>query len=151
MATAKKKGSEGFLSQLTQVNFYKRNQGRLARQGTALVLGLLVAFGVWTLSQGALLTQATGTRVGVCVGLLAVFGWIIFRVINYPRFADFLIAVESEMDKVTWPSWGEVYRATIVVLVVMLFLGFLLFAYDAIWKWFFELIGFLEKAPVGEN
>ena len=142
MATAKKRESASFFSELTRFELYKKNQGRLARQGTAIGLGLIAAFGVWTLSQGALRGQ-----IGICLLLLALAGWIIFRVVNYPKFANFLIAVESEMDKVTWSSWGEVYRATIVVLVVMFLMGFLLFGYDWIWRVVFEFIGFIEKPP----
>ena len=36
--------------------------------------------------------------------LLAVVGlWAAYRVVNLPAFADFLIAVEAEMNKVSWP------------------------------------------------
>ncbi len=30
--------------------------------------------------------------------------WLCFRLVNMPRFADFLIAVEAEMNKVSWPT-----------------------------------------------
>jgi hypothetical protein len=42
-------------------------------------------------------------------GLLLAAGlWSVYRLVNMPRFADFLIAVESEMAKVSWPTGGEV-------------------------------------------
>ena len=31
---------------------------------------------------------------------------------NMPRFADFLIAVEAEMNKVSWPSKAELIRSS---------------------------------------
>ena len=38
-------------------------------------------------------------------GLLLLLGlWIGYRLVNMPQFADFLIAVEAEMNKVSWPS-----------------------------------------------
>ena len=40
-----------------------------------------------------------------------------------PGFADFLIAVEAEMNKVSWPSRGELFRASIVVLVMIFVLA----------------------------
>ena len=48
-----------------------------------------------------------------------------------PRFADFLISVEAEMNKVSWPSRGELYRASLVVIVVIFLLVAILFGYDA--------------------
>ena len=71
-------------------------------------------------------------------------GWIIFRLLHYPRFADFLISVEAEMDKVTWASKDQLIQATIVVISTMLFLGMLLFVYDLLWMKLFQAIGFLE-------
>lgn len=139
----KKKGASGFVEELFRMDFYKRNQGRMARQLTALALGLLVLFGVSSLVAGPLQMADKPVQFGVPAVICAVFGWIIFRVVNFPKFADFLISVQAEMDKVTWPSWNEVYRATIVTLVVMFFLGFLLFAYDWFWQMFFKFVGFL--------
>ncbi len=53
--------------------------------------------------------------------------WFGFRVVNWPRFADFLIAVEAEMNKVTWPSKDELIRAAIVVIFTIFFLAIALF------------------------
>jgi preprotein translocase subunit SecE len=73
--------------------------------------------------------------------LTALGMWFGYRVVNWPRFADFLIAVEAEMSKVSWPSKTELYRASMVVIFTMAFLAILLFCYDAIWQWLFELLG----------
>jgi len=144
MAVAKKKkGAKSFFDELFRFDFYKRNQGRMTRQLTALGAGLLVLFGVSTLVTGPLRMADKPVQLGIPAAIVAVFGWLIFRAVNYPRFADFLISVQAEMDKVTWPSKAEVYRATIVTLVVMFFLGFLLAVYDWFWQWFFKLVGFL--------
>jgi preprotein translocase subunit SecE len=53
------------------------------------------------------------------------------RIVNLPSFADFLISVEAEMNKVSWPSRGELYRASLVVIVVIFLLTAILLAYDA--------------------
>ena len=34
-------------------------------------------------------------------------------VVNLPVFADFLIAVEAEMNKVSWPTRGELFRGSV--------------------------------------
>jgi len=62
---------------------------------------------------------------------LAVGLWASFRVIQMPAFADFLISVEGEMNKVSWPARGELFRASLVVILVIFFLAALLFLYDA--------------------
>ena len=59
--------------------------------------------------------------------------WLAWRVVNFPAFADFLIATEAEMNKVSWTNRKRLVQDTIVVLVtVFLFTGFL-FVVDVIW------------------
>ena len=74
--------------------------------------------------------------------MLAVVGlWAAYRSVNLPAFADFLIAVEAEMNKVSWPSRGEMLRWSVVVIVMIFAIGLLLAAFDLFWVWFFKLIG----------
>ncbi len=141
---AKSKSESAFVGVLLNFDLYKRNQGRLARQLTAVAIAVVVFFGAWTLSQGVLADYEPGLRNGIPLAIAAIGVWFVFRLVNYPRFADFLISVEAEMDKVSWASRSELYRATIVVLVTMFFLGFVLLFYDIFWRWFFKLIGFLQ-------
>jgi preprotein translocase subunit SecE len=140
---AKSNRESSFVSELGATGLYKRNQGKLTRQLTFAALGLIVALGSWTLSK-ALGSEATPIRVGLPTVIAIVGCWVIFRSVNYPKFADFLIAVEAEVDKVTWASKPEVYRATVVVLVTMFSIGLLLFAFDLIWQTFFEMINVLQ-------
>ena len=71
----------------------------------------------------------------VVPSLLAVLGaWAAFRIVNIPRFADFLISVEAEMNKVSWPSRAELFRASMVVIVVIFMLTAILFTYDLVLK-----------------
>jgi preprotein translocase subunit SecE len=138
------KGGAGFWHELLAANFYKRNQGRLARQLTAVGAALIVLSGAWALAEGPLADYGPNVRYGIPFAIILVSAWVIFRLVNYPRFADFLISVEAEMDKVSWASKQELYRATMVVLSTMLFLGVVLFGFDVFWQWFFRLIGFLK-------
>ena len=71
---------------------------------------------------------------------LAVGLWLSFRIINIPRFADFLISVEAEMNKVQWPGRSELWRASVVVIVVIFFLAAMLFMYDFVLKYIFSWI-----------
>jgi len=62
--------------------------------------------------------------------------WLAWRVVNYPTFADFLIATEAEINKVSWSSRRALYRDTIVVLVSLVLLTLFLFVVDLFWSWF---------------
>ena len=142
------KKNQSLIHELFKTGLYKKNQGRLTRQLTALGLMLVIGYGLWTLAKGPLANLENANQyvtVGVPLILFAISAWIIYRAVNFPKFADFLISVEAEMDKVAWSSWGELYRATIVVLVTMFTMAILLFLYDQIWVWFFQLIGFVVR------
>jgi preprotein translocase subunit SecE len=133
-----------FWSEVLKAGLYKRNQGRLARQLTAAGLGALVVFGVYVLSQGPLAGFGAEVKTGVPALILLLAGWLIYRLVNWPLFAEFLISVEAEMNKVSWAGKQELYRATIVVLSTMFFLGVVLFIYDRAWLWILSSIGVLQ-------
>ncbi len=79
--------------------------------------------------------------------MLVFFGgvWMAFRVVNLPRFADFLIAVEAEMNKVSWPSRSEMIRSATVVMITIFGLAAVLLAYDLFWQFALRLIGVLPS------
>ncbi len=141
---AKSKAETTWTAELWRLNIYKRNQGRLTRQLTAIGMALVVILGAWTLSQGPLSGYSESVQTGIPFAISALAIWIAFRVVNYPRFADFLISVEAEMDKVTWAGREELQRATIVVISTMLFIGAVLLVYDLFWVWFFTLVRILQ-------
>lgn len=126
------------------VTAYKKNQGRPSRQ---IALCVLIAAISWLLiSVSALFVRRqSGIQwLGVCVLVIGVAAWLSVMLLNRPRWADFLISVQSEIDKVTWPSTQEVRRATIVVLVLISSMAVVIFCFDLIWQWVFELVGFLQ-------
>ncbi len=77
----------------------------------------------------------------IVVALLAAGVWIGYRIVNMPQFADFLIAVEAEMNKVSWPSRAELVRSSVVVILVIFLLAIVLFGFDLLWQFLFSLIG----------
>ncbi|MBI1904101.1 MAG: preprotein translocase subunit SecE [Planctomycetia bacterium] len=124
------------IGEMFNPGLYKRTQGRIARQLTFAALAMGVLVGCWSLSQ-TLIENHPLWRLGL-PGVLALLGlWVSYRIVNIPRFADFLIAVEAEMNKVSWPSKRELYRGSAVVLVTMLLLATVLFLYDLFWRWVF--------------
>jgi len=122
-----------YLQSLFTAELYKRAQGRYARQWTLYALAILVAAGAWSMkvwmegagfSSNAVLVAPLVTFLAGC--------WAAFRLVQLPRFADFLISVEAEMMKVSWPTLPELVRASSVVIIVIFFLAFVLFGYDAL-------------------
>ena len=139
---------DSFLWEFFRADLYKRNQGRFTRQATGFAIAIAVAVGVYQLwgrlpftLQGAGLPNHQYWAMGICLAILAIGCWIAYRVVNLPVFADFLIAVEAEMNKVTWPSEAEVYRATGVVIFVMFALAGLLYGFDMVWMFVFSWLG----------
>jgi preprotein translocase subunit SecE len=61
--------------------------------------------------------------------------------VNLPKFADFLIAVEAEMTKVSWPTRAELIRGSVVVIVTLVFLAAMLTIYDLIWQFLLSRLG----------
>lgn len=75
--------------------------------------------------------------------LLAASLWLAWRVVNMPAFADFLIATEAEMNKVSWTTQRRLIQDTIVVLVTVVLMAFYLFSMDVVWK------SVLSWSPIG--
>jgi preprotein translocase subunit SecE len=140
------------VQELFKTEVYKRSQGRLVRQFTCLAIWAAFALGAYRMFEmrGLLFgrmferflsDQNTATTVGMAVGfvvpalVLAVGLWIGYRIVNLPTFADFLIAVEAEMNKVSWPSRTELIRASMVVILLMFGLMIVLFGYDLVLNW----------------
>jgi preprotein translocase SecE subunit len=132
---------------------YKKTQGLKVRRFT--ILGILVLLGsgiltliqtgrlaageTWTLSfphdVGTLtLLPDMGLTLPLILGALAL--WVAYRAVNYPPFADFLIATEAEMNKVSWTPRKRLLQDTVVVLVTVGLLTLFLFVVDMFWGWF---------------
>jgi preprotein translocase subunit SecE len=132
---------------------YKRSQGRITRQITFAALAIGVAIGMYRLGENLPgvgfsfrfgLSEAAfahALHFGVPGVLLLIGWWISYRVVNLPSFADFLIAVEAEMNKVSWPARGELLRASAVVLVVIISMAILLLLLDLFWQRILHLLG----------
>ena len=63
--------------------------------------------------------------------------WISYRLVNIPAFADFLIAVEAEMNKVSWPTRHELIPGVAGGAGDDFLLAVVLFGFDLFWSWFF--------------
>jgi preprotein translocase subunit SecE len=124
-------------------DIYKPNQGKYTRLGSAFGFGIVVVLGCLLLYQkleGADLGLWVATMVPV--GTSAGFALLIFWLSSKPLVADFLIAAESEMKKVSWSTRKEIAVSTFVVIVLVVILAILLGVADLGFKLFFtEVFG----------
>ena len=123
---------------------YKRGQGKNTRVVTFLAVMVLGIWGAYMLSQklGSYpSTRAPMVRYGVPTVLLLGLAVLAFWIVNRPRTADFMIATESEMKKVSWSSRREIAGSTKVVILTTVILAGLLFGVDLIFAFLFRSIG----------
>ena len=132
-----------FFLNLLKPDLYKPMQGWYARLYTALGLGVLAAAGVYQLYEAAF-DATVAWRFGLPLAAGLALAWIIFRIVHYPPFAEFLIATEAEMNKVSWTTKDDLVRATTVVLTTVLVLALYLYLVDYLWTLILQLIGVLK-------
>ena len=133
-----------FFGNFLSTRRYLPNQGKRARPLTALGFGILAAAGVYTLYQQFFSDERPATRYTVPTLIALGFAWIIWRIVEYPPFADFLIGTEAEMKKVSWTSKADLIRATTVVLATVVILALFLLGVDVVWSTLLRFIGVLR-------
>jgi preprotein translocase SecE subunit len=128
---------------------YKRILGQRVRRLTILGILLIGGTGIsslayrglpdnWTLSMPfdwdriTLLPSANYTIPALLIALVL---WVAYRVVNVPVFAEFLIATEAEMNKVSWTPKKRLLQDTIVVLTTTLLMALFLLVVDLFWGW----------------
>ncbi len=102
------------------LKIYKRGQGKNTRLWTGFVTFGIVAFGCFRLHEKL---QATTDSVWietlVPAAVCAAFAGLIWWLCNWPSLADFLIAAEGEVKKVSWSSRKEIITSTTIVIFVV--------------------------------
>ena len=117
------------LKEMFSVGIYKPSQGRIARRCTFAGLLLLFGFGAYAFFSAKLFGTFNVNVIAAIV--LAFIGfWFSFRLVNFPVFTDFLISVEAEMTKVSWPTRAELFITTKVVLLFMFLFIAVIYFYD---------------------
>ena len=134
-----------FFKQLFQFGVYKGSQGKMTRQTTFAVLAIALFLGACRLFL-TLKPKLDGPGAGYLIAGLVLAGglWLSYRIVNYPAFADFLIAVEAEMNKVSWPTKDVLIRSSLVVIFVILAMAAMLFMFDLIWNTVFTWLGVVK-------
>ncbi len=137
---SKENDKSSFVGELFQIGLYKPNQGRMVRQVTFLSIAVLVCLIAYELYNSTWATTSGG-KFTLGGAVVAIGFWFAYRMVNYTKFADFLISVQAELNKVTWPSREQLKRASMVVIFVIFFMALVLFLFDLFWTALFQLIG----------
>jgi len=119
-------------------NIYKRGQGKYTRLCSAFAIAIIAGLGCLQL-YNKLQAGDLGLWIEtmVPVGLFIILAVLIFWLVNKPSLADFLIAAEGEMKKVSWSSRQEITVSTFIVIVVVISMAVLLGATDIAFRTFF--------------
>ena len=133
--------SSSFWKNLLLTGIYKRRQGRITRQVTFFAIVATLSVGAWRLYVALHGTTNVWLSAGAPTAIAVIGAWVAYRLVSMPNFADFLIAVEAEMSKVSWPTRTELMRGSIVVLLTIIILAGLLFLFDLGWTAVFKAIG----------
>jgi len=145
---------------------FKATQGLNVRRWTLIGILIIGWSGAWALEShrpfgtGDLLISVPFVSRPIAilpskeysVPILIVLGtaWFAWRLVNVPPFADFLIATEAEMNKVSWSTRKRLIQDTIVVLITVAIITAFLLIVDLFWGWLLSrsFIGVLpSKTP----
>ena len=125
---------------MSAFRIYKPRQGKHTRVWTFVGAVLIAVCGAYVLS-GQLYFFGAYLRYGIPALLVALVALLTFWMVNRAKGADFLIATEGEMKKVSWSSRKEVVGSTKVVIITTLIIAVILFAVDILFRIVFIRLG----------
>ena len=119
-------------------DIYKRGQGKYTRLCSAFGIALIAGLGCLQLYK-KLQAGDLGLWVETMVpaGLFVILALLIFWLANKPSLANFMIAAEGEMKKVSWSSRQEIAVSTFIVIIVVISMAVLLGTTDIGFRTFF--------------
>jgi len=120
-------------------DIYKRGQGKYTRLCSAFGIAIIAGLGCLQLYK-KLQAGDLGLWVETMVpaGLFVILAVLIFWLSNKPSLANFMIAAEGEMKKVSWSSRQEIAVSTSVVIFVVITMSVLLGTTDIGFRTFFS-------------
>jgi len=120
-------------------DIFKRGQGKYTRLCTAFGGAMIVGLGCFQLYKKLQATDlGLWLETMIPAGLFVVLGLFIFWLVNRPSIADFMIAAEGELKKVSWSSRKEIAVSTFIVIAVVIIMAVLLGVADVGFEVFFE-------------
>jgi len=74
-------------------------------------------------------------------GSSIVLGAILFFILSkHTKINQFMGEAFSELSRVTWPTVSDTQKATVVVIIMVLFSGVVLGMFDSFWTWILKRI-----------
>lgn len=128
---------------MAKLEIYKAGQGKYTRILTVVGAMVLVVVGAVVLSEKLYEVRSAYIQFGIPAALVIGMGLLMFWVANRPKSADFLIATEGEMKKVSWSTRKEIIGSTKVVIVTTLILALILYGVDAVFAFLFMKLGIM--------
>lgn len=127
------------------MKIYKRNQGRYTRLISAMVMLLLSCWGAVSMFK-LLIANSAPMWLAVVAPVLLILLVVVaaYMIFNGQKAADFMIATEGEMKKVSWSTKEEVIGSTKVVIVTTFMMAGFLFMVDWVFRIGFKLLGVIE-------
>ena len=122
------------------MQIYRKTQGRWTRLGTVAGVGILVVVGAWYAWQ-QLAGLSPIVRTAIPLVIMGACFYVLLRVVNSKKAADFMIATEGEMKKVSWSSKKEIIGSTKIVIATLLIMGVILFCVDLFFSKFMKIVG----------
>lgn len=115
------------------MDIYKAGEGKLTRRVAFYSLLILSIWGFkelastivrWEWARQTLIDfplpyygQALTIGVLVCLALNVLVAFYIFKYLNSEKPASLLIDTETELKKVSWPTWEDARHSTVIVLI----------------------------------
>ena len=127
---------------MSVLTIYKPGQGKYVRTCTFVGGALVTVCGAYVLSK-KLYALGAYLRYGIPALVTVVLCALVFWLVNRAKNADFLIATEGEMKKVSWSNRKEVVGSTKVVIVTTLIVAMILYGVDIMFRMFFIRLGVL--------
>ncbi len=129
------------------LSIYKPGQGKWTRLLTAAGIGIIVfTAAFWVGGEMDAIPDEASRELWKTVMFALVMlggGAMTYWALNRPRIADFMIATETEMKKVNWPSRRDIVGSTWVVILGTLLMAVFLFLVDLGFTWCFQRIGII--------
>jgi len=128
-------------------DIYKRGQGKYTRLCSAFAGAIIAGAGCWRLYRkldvwltGVSTNTAMWVERMVPAGLFVILALFLLWLVNKHSVADFMVAAEGEMKKVSWSSKQEIIVSTTIVIVVVILTAIMLFVTDMTFRTFFTWI-----------
>jgi preprotein translocase subunit SecE len=129
-------------------NFYRPEEGHRGRALIGIALAVLLLYGChslwdwlpkgpedfWGKKLAALGDDEFAINPAIILALSMAMGFLFgtYKLVNYPRFVDFIIDTENELKKVSWASKKQVINESLVVLATVVIIGVYVFVVDLV-------------------